>query len=136
MSMIILQPTLEPIQTTLTYDVLDHDDIISIEPVDITYHISRRQQLYVLHIKGFASLTLACSKTLKPVLHTLDIDDEITFGNIDEADFVIEDSIDLNALVMGLIVSLKPIVVYHPDAKHVTFEEEKQPSIFETLLKE
>jgi uncharacterized protein len=120
----------------LTYYVLDHDDIISIEPIDITYHISRRQQLYVLHIKGFASLTLACSKTLKPVLHTLDIDDEITFGNIDEADFVIEDSIDLNALVMGLIVSLKPIVVYHPDAKHVTFEEEKQPSIFETLLKE
>jgi uncharacterized protein len=134
--MIFLQPTLEPIQTTLSYETLDCDDILSLNPVDITYEISKRQQLYVLHVRGQATLTLACSKTLKPVLTTLDIDDEITFGDIDDADFVIEDSIDLSALVMGLIVSLKPIVIYHPDAEHVTFEEEKQPNIFETLLKE
>ena len=133
--MIFLQPTLEPMRITLSYDEIQSEDILSIEPFEITYQILKRQQLLVLHVTSQVTLTLACSKTLKPVLHTLDIDDDIAFGNLDDADFVMEDAIDLDALVMGLIVSLKPIVIYHPDAKHITFEEEKQPNIFETLLK-
>jgi uncharacterized metal-binding protein YceD (DUF177 family) len=133
--MIFLQPTLEPMRITLSYDEIQSEDILSIEPFEITYQILKRQQLLVLHVTSQVTLTLACSKTLKPVLHTLDIDDDIAFGNLDDADFVVEDAIDLDALVMGLIVSLKPIVIYHPDAKHITFEEEKKPNIFETLLK-
>jgi uncharacterized protein len=134
--MILLQPMLEPQNILMTLESLEHPDILSIEPATISYHITKVKDMFQLHIKGQIHMVLACSKTLKPVPFDVDLDDDILFGDSLDADFIIEPTIDLEALIHGVIISLKPVVIYHPDADGVTFEEEKEPNIFETLLKD
>jgi uncharacterized protein len=131
-----LQPMLEPNTIEVRYDHIDHVDILAIEPFEATYQITKKAIHYVLHIEASVSLTLACAKTLKPVKYVLELNEDITFGDDIDADFIIEPEIDFNQLMMGLIVSSKPLVVYHPESDGIEFEGTKKESIFKTLLED
>jgi uncharacterized metal-binding protein YceD (DUF177 family) len=127
----------QPKQVTLTYDVstIQAIDVIDIQPVNVTYEVLDQQTITTLRLHIQAPLVLACAKTLKPVHYFIETDEDVTFGDIDDADFIYEPHVDLSAIVLGIIMSEKPFAVYHDDADQVEFIEEKGPSPFEALLK-
>lgn len=133
---IFLQPTTEPLKVTLTLDVRHIEDVIDIKPFELTYEIKNRDTYIDFIFEAQVHLTLACAKTLKPVSYDMSLQSTIVFGHIDEADFEWTREIDINLFVLGEIMSLKPVAVYHQDAKEMTFEKEKNPSPFEALLKD
>jgi len=134
--MIPLQPMLEPNTTRIEFETIDVVDILSISPCDVTYSIKKNGHHLILTIQTDVDLILACAKTLKPVEWRLSIDDDIIFGDDLDSDFIIEPEVDLKLLVQGLIVSSKPLVVYHPDSEGIAFEENQNDSIFKTLLED
>jgi uncharacterized metal-binding protein YceD (DUF177 family) len=91
-------------------------DIIDIKPFDVTYEIIQKHDQTILQVEGDVDLVLACSKTLKPVDYQVSFNAEVTFGNLDECDFIYTNTINLNDILLGIIVSEKPYVIYHQDA--------------------
>jgi len=70
---------------------------------------------------------LACAKTLKPVEQSIHIKTSIVIADHEEADFMLDEDIELHDILFGTIIAEKPYVVYHPDAKELSFEEKKSP---------
>ena len=91
-------------------------DILDIKPFEVTYEIIQKHDQTILQVEGDVDLILACSKTLKPVDYDLSFKAEVTFGNLDECDFIYTNTINLNDILLGIIVSEKPYVIYHQDA--------------------
>lgn len=130
---------------SITYIYEYHDaienvpDIIAIKPAkvnaDISFHIDR----LTMDVEIDVIITLACAKTLKPVDYHLITNETIVFGNDDNADFILEDSIPFKDIIFGYILSEKPLVVYHPDAKKLEFKKKKSPhpafAVLEQFLK-
>lgn len=127
----------QPKHVTLTYDMsnIHAVDVLNIEPVKVTYEVIDQQTITTLRLQIEAPLILACAKTLKPVQYLIETEEDVTFGDIEDADFIYESSVDLSAIVLGIIMSEKPFAVYHEDSKQMEFKEEKAPSPFEALLK-
>jgi uncharacterized metal-binding protein YceD (DUF177 family) len=107
--------------------IKDHEDILSIEPANIhidIYHESNSMR-FVIYVK--VNMELECAKTLKPVNYHMEFEDEIIFSPSHDADFPIEDPIEISDIIFGYILSEKPYTIYHPDAHDVKFEKEKSP---------
>lgn len=102
-------------------------DIISIDPAKITANVMYQQGELTLDTHVEVPMVLACSKTLKPVNYQLVFDANIVFSNDEDADFPLEDPIELTDIIFGYIVSEKPYTIYHPDAKDTSFEPERSP---------
>lgn len=90
-------------------------DILDIKPFELTYEIIQKHDYTVLQVEADVLLELACSKTLKPVDYAMTIQTDVTFGDGDDCDFVFSKNVDLNDIVLGIIVSEKPYVIYHKD---------------------
>lgn len=102
-------------------------DILAIKPAHIQGKLVRVDQVVTANLDVQVDLVLACAKTLKPVDYKLSFQAEIVFGQDEDADYQLEDPLDLTDIIFGYIVSEKPYVIYHPDASEVSFEEEKSP---------
>lgn len=90
-------------------------DILDIKPFNLTFEIIQKYDYTILQVEGHVSLELACSKTLKPVNYEMTIQTEVTFGDGVDCDFVFSKTVNLNDIVLGIIVSEKPYVIYHKD---------------------
>lgn len=103
---------------TVSIHITKHQvvDIIDIQPFETSYEIIQKHDQTILQVEGEVDLVLACSKTLKPVEYHLTFDTDVTFGNLDECDFIYSNTINLNDILLGIIVSEKPYVIYHEDA--------------------
>jgi uncharacterized metal-binding protein YceD (DUF177 family) len=107
--------------------IKNHEDILSIEPAHIHIEIFHEKDIIRFVIKVKVHMELECAKTLKPVNYHMEFEDEIIFGSSLDADFPLEDPIDISDIIFGYILSLKPYTIYHPDAHDVKFEKEKSP---------
>ncbi len=103
------------------------DDMLDIEPARIQGDLVPSDGRITAHLTVDVRLVLACAKTLKPVPHDLHFTAEIVFGDDLDVDYRLEDPLDLTDVIFGYIVSEKPYNVYHPDAKDVSFDQEKKP---------
>ena len=111
-------PLLPTQQTqSIMIDIKDHQviDILNIPTFKLQYDIIEKSNYIQLSVQAMIQLELACSKTLKPVPYEMDIDTDITFGDLDECDFIFSKTININDIVLGIIVSEKPYVIYHKD---------------------
>ena len=111
-------PLLPTQQTqSIIIDIKDHQviDILNIPTFKLQYDIIEKSNYIQLSVQAMIQLELACSKTLKPVPYEMDIDTDITFGDLDECDFIFSKTININDIVLGIIVSEKPYVIYHKD---------------------
>lgn len=102
-------------------------DMLSIHPATIHLDWSWFENHLIMNLKLSCHMELACSKTLKPVPYQMSLDTEIIFGNIDDADYPLEDPIEISDIIFGYMVTEKPYTIYHPDAEKTTFEKEKSP---------
>jgi uncharacterized metal-binding protein YceD (DUF177 family) len=107
--------------------IKDSVEVLSIEPAKIKADIFFNHDELTMNIHVDVNMELACSKTLKPVPYEMSFDEVIIFGNTDEADFPLEDPLELEDIIFGYILSEKPYTIYHPDANETSFEKEKSP---------
>ncbi len=114
-----------------TYDYKEEiknvDDILAIKPAEFHLDAYFNDDELILSVNCKIDLTMACAKTLKPVDQHLEFDASIVFGESEEADYMLTDEIDISDIMFGYIISEKPLVVYHPDASGVSFDEKKSP---------
>lgn len=102
-------------------------DMLSIQPATIHLDWSWFDQHLIMNLKLSCDMELACSKTLLPVPYAMNLDTEIIFGDIDDADYPLEDPLMISDIIFGYMVTEKPYTIYHPDAEKTTFEKEKSP---------
>ncbi len=102
-------------------------DFISIQPALIKGTLRMIDQELVCDVHVDVETVLACSKTLKPVNYSMNFDAEIIFGDSEDADYPLSETIDLFEIIFGYIISEKPYTIYHPDAIDTSFEKEKSP---------
>jgi len=107
--------------------ITQYDDILEIEPAHVKIDLTHEVQKIIMHVMIDVKMTLACSKTLKPVPYRMQFQDEMVFSKDESADFPLTDPIEISDILFGSIVSQKPYTIYHPDAKKVLFEKEKSP---------
>lgn len=116
---------------TRTYDYHDAienvPDLIDIKPAQVKADIFFHDDTLTMDVVIDVDLVLACAKTLKPVDYHLHANESIVFGNVEDADFILEDEIPFSDIIFGYILSEKPLVVYHPDAHNMAFKEKKSP---------
>eukprot|EP01156_Anaeramoeba_ignava_P021859 Anaeramoba_ignava/c19853_g1_i1.p3 GENE.c19853_g1_i1~~c19853_g1_i1.p3 ORF type:complete len:144 (+),score=17.91 c19853_g1_i1:2853-3284(+) len=116
---------------TRTYDYHDAienvSDIIDIKPAHVNADIAFLNDQLTMDVKLDVELTLACAKTLKPVVYHMKANEKIVFGNDEDADFILEDPLPFQDIIFGYILSEKPLVVYHPDAQKLEFKRKKSP---------
>ncbi len=114
-----------------TYDYHDAieslPEILTIAPVKVIANATFLNDSLTMDVLIEADMQLACAKTLKPVDYHLKVNEKIIFGNDIDADFILEDAIPFKDIIFGYILSEKPLVVYHPDAKKLAFKETKHP---------
>ncbi len=114
-----------------TYDYSEEiknvDDILSIKPAKFHLDAFFNDDELILSVNCSVDFDMACAKTLKPVSQHLDFNESIVFANNDDADFMLTEEIEISDIMFGYIVAEKPLVVYHPDAQDVSFEEKKSP---------
>ncbi|MBN2268115.1 MAG: hypothetical protein V3569_00820 [Acholeplasmataceae bacterium] len=102
-------------------------DFISIQPALIKGTLRMIDHELVCDVHVDVETVLACSKTLKPVNYSMNFDAEIIFGDSEDADYPLTETIDLSDIIFGYIISEKPYTIYHPDAIDTSFEKEKSP---------
>jgi len=108
-------------------EIKNIDDILKIQPAHFHIDAFFENEDLILSVIGNVDLTLACAKTLKPVEQSIHIKTSIVIADHEEADFMLDEDIELHDILFGTIIAEKPYVVYHPDAKELSFEEKKSP---------
>lgn len=128
---ILLHEIKDKASLDFTYDyhkeIEPMEDILSIKPAIIHVDIRFKDNSLILNFNMNVDMVLACSKTLKPVPYHMDINENIIFGEQEDADYVLTNEIEVSDIIFGYIISEKPYTIYHPDAKELLFEEEKSP---------
>jgi len=116
---------------TFTYDFQDYiknvEDILEIEPAKIHLKLQHEEAQLSVVLTVDVKMTLACAKTFLPVPYHLQFTEDVIFGSNNDVDYALSDDLDLADIIFGYIMSEKPYVVYHPDAKELLFEKEKSP---------
>ena len=108
-------------------DIQSIVDMLSIDPAKIEAKISYKSGVLILSITVDVNMELACSLTLKPVPYQMHLEDTIVFGDSDDSDYPLTETLELAEIIFGYIVSEKPYTIYHPDADQTLFEKEKSP---------
>lgn len=108
-------------------EIKNIDDIIAIKPANFHIDAFFENDELTLSIIGDTMLTQPCAKTLKPVDVNIHVKTTLILSRNEDADYMLEDEIDLRSILFGTIIAEKPYVVYHPDAKDVSFDKEKRP---------
>lgn len=121
---------------------LDHlikkeHDILKLEDVNIKGFINKNLNEVIINLDVSVNSYLPCGRTFKEVLVPLSFNIETILGNDNDADFILENEIDLGQLVYSYILIEKPYVVYHESSK--AFEEDEKSTInlaFASLIEE
>lgn len=111
-----LLPTRKKNKIKLSLDVDHIDDIFSVKPFELEYSIEKND-FYKINLKANIELFLACSRSFEEVKFNLKLDSMLSFGSSQECDFVYTKNINLNEIVLGEIISQKPLVIYHDKFK-------------------
>lgn len=116
----------QPFSFEETYDFHDRitslDDVIDLTPVSIHgtgRNLDGDRYLFQIHIE--ATFTLACARTLEPVLYPISMDVEEIFDTVDdgEVNLIQKNTIDLEDVVWENVYLEKPMRVFKEDTEEV-----------------
>lgn len=123
----LLPVTSIKIQPNLDNYIDNSSDLISLNDVSVNgeayWNEDKHELILALNIQ--AEITQSCSITLLPVKYLQNIDISLLFSSEDdeEADYIIEDKIDLIPLIFAEILANKEYQVYHESADRDQFSE-------------
>ena len=105
----------------------DQSLMLDIDHVKVTGQVTFiNSRMINFDLKVEANLTLPCAISLKPVRYPLSFEfEEIVSDDLDSEYKIVEDKVDLKAIVWGAIIPEIPMAVYADDADHSHFEETK-----------
>ncbi len=119
------------IEETVDYESLltGQDDILAITPAHIKGEAHLKGDDFVFDLSIDVTLTLACSKTLKPVEVPLAFEVQEVFSHFagDDKRLIEQNTVDLYPIVWSNIYLEKPLKVVHPDAKDLHFDKPSKP---------
>lgn len=119
------------IEETVDYGSLltGQDDILAITPAHIIGEAHLKGDDFVFDLSIDVTLTLACSKTLKPVEVPLSFDVREVFSHFagDDKRLIEQNTVDLYPIVWSNIYLEKPLKVVHPDAEDLHFDKPSKP---------
>ncbi len=114
----------------LTGYVPKDEDIISVDTVNVDGRMSIEgdDELFVFEMDISTVLTVACSRSLRPVDLVMDftVREIFSYDNEDEYRQIEGISIDLSPIVWSNIYLEKPMRVIHPQAKDMDVFKEKE----------
>lgn len=105
------------------------DDILAISPAKIEGEYTFEDPDYIFDLTISVTLTMACSKTLKPVEVPLHFEVTEAFSHFpgDDRRLIEQNTVDLYPIVWSNIYLEKPLKVVHPDAEDLHFEKPSKP---------
>lgn len=107
--------------------IIDRNDIIDIKPCHVTGVLEFIDNATLeANLAINCNMTLASSRSLKPVDYELGFNIHLLFGDDKEADFVLSDEILLADIIYGHILSEKPPTIYLEDELEETIKEVKK----------
>lgn len=101
------------------------NDILDIKSTNLVAKIKPTKDKMILNGHVDTEIVMPCAKTLKPVNVPLSFEIEALFSSEEDADYPLTSEIDVAEIVYSYIVMEKPYIVYHEDAKNISFEEPK-----------
>lgn len=123
----LLPVTSIKIQPKLINYIDNTSDLISLDDVSVEgdAHFDEDKHELILALQIKANITQSCSITLLPVKYLLDINISLLFSKEDdeEADYIIEDNIDLIPIIYAEIFANKEYRVYHESADRNQYSE-------------
>lgn len=106
-----------------------NDDILAISPAKIDGEYTFEDPDFIFDLTIQVTLTMACSKTLKPVEVPLYIEVEEVFSHFvgEDSRLIEQNTVDLYPIVWSNIYLEKPLKVVHPEAEDLNFDEPSKP---------
>ncbi len=99
----------------------EDEDILAVEKAYVMgeFFIEGDEDVFVFELNIKTKLTMACARTLKPVVVTInaDVEEVFTYDETDEYRQIDGLSIDLLPIIWSNIYLEKPMRVIHPDAE-------------------
>lgn len=111
----------------------DRNDIIEIEDSFVVGLVKWQDKNLLINLNVDVLLTLASTRTLKPIKHHLKFPINLIFGDHEEADFIITEEIQLDEIIFGHIILEKPLSIYNEDEELLVKNEKNVHPAFEKL---
>lgn len=111
----------------------NHPEIIEIKSVHAIGTITWKSDNLFIDLNIKADLTLASTRTLEPVEYLLKFPLNLIMGEHKEADFVLENKIDLSEIIFGHIILEKPQSIYNDEEEVYVDKSKKVNPFFEDL---
>ncbi|HHT55520.1 MAG TPA: hypothetical protein GX012_03045 [Acholeplasma sp.] len=115
------------------HKIKDRNDIIKIEDSNIIGVAKWQDKNLLIDLNIDVELTLASTRTLKPIKHHLKFPLNLIFGDHKEADFVLTNEIDLDEIIFGHIILEKPLSIYTEDEELLVENKKTVHPAFEKL---
>lgn len=115
------------------HKIKDRNDIIEIKDSNIIGVAKWQDKNLLIDLNIDVELTLASTRTLKPIKHQLKFPLNLIFGEHEEADFVLTNEIELDEIIFGHIILEKPLSIYNEDEELLVKNEKTVHPAFEKL---
>lgn len=105
------------------------DDLLEISPTHVKGTFTYDDPDFIFDLTISLTLTMACSKTLKPVEVPLFIEVREVFSHFvgEDSRLIEQNTVDLYPIIWSNIYLEKPLKVVHPDAEDLDFDEPSKP---------
>lgn len=110
-----------------------HPEILDIHSCKALGTIEFENDILFVDLMIDAELTLASTRTLKPIKYKLSFPLNLIFGDHDDADFILKDEIDLSQIIYGHIILEKPLSIYDEDEEVYVDKTKRVNPFFEEL---
>src|SRR5690625_88231 len=111
----------------------NHPEILEIKNIYATGIIKWEEDNLYVNLNIESELVLARTRTLETINYNLNVPLKLIFGEHKDADFVLEDKIDLSEIIFGHIILEKPQSIYYDDEEVYIDKSKKVNPFFEDL---
>lgn len=95
--------------------IKDRNDIIDIDDASVVGVIKWLDNNLIIDLTVDVLLKLASTRTLTPINYHLNFPLNLILGDHEEADFIINDKIELDEIIFGHIILEKPLSIFNED---------------------
>lgn len=100
-------------------------DVQKIADIKVIGQVKCDYQAVQFKLKITATAVMRCALTLKPVTVPVDFNMELLFGDFKDADYALEDPLDLEPIILGNILTELPYRAVSDEADSSLFEAPK-----------
>lgn len=104
-----------------------YPDLAAIKNVTIHGKVKADDYSVKFNLHITCDLDMKCARTFKDVKVPLSFDLDLNFSDGKDADYSLENPLDLEPIIIGNILAEKPFAVYHKDSDPHEFEAKHEP---------